>query len=70
MVRLFHTFNKERKELYVILKYSNDGKKIILDEKGPIKKKNLKTYVEKSKYFEFFLKKIGDQIPKFIFPFD
>ena len=41
--------NKDKKDTYLSMKYSDDGKKIILDEKGPAKGKNLKTLAEKSK---------------------
>lgn len=40
--------NKDKKELYILLKYSDDGKKIVLAEKGPLKKKTAKNYAEKS----------------------
>jgi len=48
LVRVFHLLNKDKKELYVLLKYSDDGKKIVLAEKGPLKKKSAKNYAEKS----------------------
>ena len=32
------------------MRYSDDGKKLIIDEKGPVKKKNAKTPVEKSTF--------------------
>ena len=48
-VKAYHAMNKERKELYLSMKYSDDGKKIILDEKGPLKSKNAKTLAEKSR---------------------
>lgn len=41
--------NRDKKEAYLITKYSADGKKLILAEKGAPKKKAAKTFAEKSK---------------------
>lgn len=49
LITVYHNFNKDRKEAYLLCKYSADGKKLILHEKGPIKNKNKKTFPEKSK---------------------
>jgi hypothetical protein len=43
LVKANHVFNKDKKEAYLSMKYSADGKKLILDEKGPLKKKNDKS---------------------------
>ena len=54
MVKAYHAMNKEKKELYLSMKYSDDGKKAVLDEKGPAKSKTAKTYADKS--IRFLLK--------------
>ena len=48
-VKAYHALNKDKKESYITMKYSEDGKKLVLDEKGPAKKKTAKNYAEKSK---------------------
>jgi hypothetical protein len=57
-VKTYHALNKDKKEAYILCKYSDDGKKLILDEKGPAKKKNAKNYAEKSGGFKIFKIKI------------
>lgn len=51
LVKAYHLFNRDKKELYLTCKYSSDEKKLILDQKGPLKKKTSKTYAEKSRLF-------------------
>ena len=50
-VRAFHALNKDRKEAYLLMKFSDDGKKVIF-EKGPAKKKatGKTSYAEKSSF--------------------
>jgi hypothetical protein len=48
LVKAFHALNKDKKEAYIIMKYSDDGKKLLIDEKGPAKKKAAKNFAEKS----------------------
>jgi hypothetical protein len=55
-VKAYHSMNKDKKESYITFKYSDDGKKLILDEKGPAKKKTAKNYAEKSRKKNFLLK--------------
>ena len=51
-VRAYHTLNKERKEVYFVMKLTDDGKKVVICEKGPAKKKAAKaTFAEKSKIY-------------------
>jgi hypothetical protein len=50
-VKAYHAMNKDNKESYLSMKYSDDGKKLVVDEKGPAKKKTAKNYAEKSKRF-------------------
>ena len=55
--------NKDKKESYLTMKYSEDGKKLVLDEKGPAKKKTAKNYAEKNKHWDELLAKLpNDQI--------
>ena len=51
LVKAYHVFNRDKKEAYLISKYSADGKKLVLQEKGPAKKKPAKTFAEKSLTF-------------------
>lgn len=53
LVKAYHFFNRDKKEGYLISKYSSDGKKLILQEKGPLKKKTGKTFSEKSIIYLF-----------------
>jgi hypothetical protein len=46
--------NRDKKELYLSMKYSPDKKKLICDEKGPEKKKSAKTFADKSKQKSLF----------------
>jgi hypothetical protein len=48
-VRAFHAMNKDKKEAYLLMKFSEDGKKVVF-EKGPAKKKLTAkaTYAERS----------------------
>ncbi|CAF1119485.1 unnamed protein product [Brachionus calyciflorus] len=66
LVKAFHLFNKDRKEVYLTTKYSSDDKKLIVDEKGPLKKKTAKTLAEKNKHWEDLLAKLPDNEIRFI----
>ena len=54
-VRAFHAFNKDKKEAYLLMRFSDDGKKVIF-EKGPAKKKPTakSTYAERSMSMKFY----------------
>lgn len=54
-IRAYHLLNKDKKETYLLLKFSDDGKKVIVAEKGPAKKKAAKTYAEKSRFLTLIL---------------
>ena len=52
-VKAYHSMNKDKKESYITMKYSDDGKKLVLDEKGPAKKKTLRIMLKKVKKNNF-----------------
>ena len=53
LVKTYHLFNRDKKEAYLLSKHSADGKKLVLQEKGPAKKKVGKTFSEKSNSQQF-----------------